>query len=258
MISSHKNRPKKSLGQHFLVQEGVLEKIVRTAELSRDDTVLEIGPGTGNLTRKLAEKAGRVIAVEKDRNMIPSLRHLADNVEVMEGDALEQVPQVAGRYTKVVANIPYYITGRLLRVLLKERFSLLVLLLQKEVAKRICATPPSMNLLAVSVQAYGAPSVEFSVSKGSFSPPPTVDSAVVKIIPHKNSLPREHAFFTIVRAGFSHPRKQLAGNLLENIRIERKVLQEYFKELDIKPTARAQELSLSQWHKLSEVLSPYL
>src|SRR3989344_3180155 len=188
------NKQKKYLGQHFLKNKKILEEMARAAELSKKDIVLEVGPGRGTLTEILAARAKKVIAVEKDRDLIPVLREKFrdyKNAEIIEGDILAKAvkPPLGGltaKSYKIVANIPYYITSRFLRIFLsnsKVRPKLMVLMLQKEVAERICAKPPRMSLLALSVQLYAKPEIIRRVSKGQFSPPPKVDSAIIKITP---------------------------------------------------------------------------
>jgi 16S rRNA (adenine1518-N6/adenine1519-N6)-dimethyltransferase len=224
LLSRFKLRARKSLGQNFLVDEAALDRIVAAADLTPDDTVLEIGPGLGTLTGRLAQAAGRVVAVELDQNLIPALRYsLAGhpNVELVHGDILELDPAVilgrplnrsvvhtASQSTtqlpdyptarlrdylttrlpnyKVVANLPYYITSAVIRHLLEasHRPSLLILTVQLEVAQRLVAGPGDLSLLAISVQLYGKPSLVARIKAGSFHPAPKVDSAVVRIDVH--------------------------------------------------------------------------
>ncbi len=292
--------PKKSLGQNFLINAGVLEKIVSAAELSPNDTVLEIGPGTGNLTKLLSEKvrstnsgqAGRVIAVEKDHRLIGELKEKFKNtnVEVIEGDILNftieslmKIPRlnlvIQGlTLYKVVANIPYYITSHLLKTIFEEwpRPELIILTVQKEVAQRIVAKPPNMNLLALSVQLYSDVKIICYVSRGSFRPTPKVDSAIIKLTPHQTiplttikkgggfgtgqaphdqlTLTNHEIFFKLIKAGFSGKRKQLINNLAKNFGMIKDDLFKIFKELDIRHDVRAENLSLSQWTELSKFM----
>jgi len=188
-------QPKKSLGQNFLTDQRALERIVEAAELTPEDIVLEIGPGLGALTRLLAERAGRVIAVELDQRLVEVLRQTATakadlpNVEIIHGDVLELNPADLVRQHrtdlqyKVVANLPYYITSAILRHLLtaEVRPKLMVVTVQLEVAQRITAQPGDMSLLAVSVQFYGRPRIVARIKAGSFYPSPQVDSAVIRI-----------------------------------------------------------------------------
>ena len=252
-------KPKKSLGQNFLINQGVLEKIVRAAEVGPEDIVVEVGPGTGNLTKKLSEKAKRVIAIEKDRRLIEDLKEKFknSNIEIIEGDILKFDPSryslVASGY-KIVANIPYYITSNFIRIIFENwpRPKLIVLTIQKEVAQRIVARPPNMNLLALSVQLYSDPKIVSYVSKGSFRPIPKVDSAVIKLTTHNQQLTTSEKdnFFKLTKAGFSGKRKQLINNLIKNFDMIREDLSKIFERIGIRQDARAESLSLEQWKKL--------
>ena len=181
-------RPEKSLGQNFLLDESALHQVVEAAQLAPHETVLEIGPGLGSLTRYLALSARSVVAVELDSNLIPPLEQVVGkylNVQVVAGDilALDPVQLVSQQEYVVVANIPYYITSSLIRHLLEARIppQRLILTLQHEVAKRICAIPGDMSLLALSVQVYGHPEIMAHIPANAFYPPPKVDSAVLRI-----------------------------------------------------------------------------
>lgn len=223
--------PKKRLGQNWLVDESALARIAAAAELTRQDTVLEIGPGLGSLTRHLAEAAGRVTAVELDRALIlPLGRVLAGypNVTLVQGDILQFAPSalVAAPGYKVVANLPYYITSAVIRHLLEAsvRPSLMVLTVQLEVAQRITAAPGKMSLLGVSIQFYGRPSIVARIKPGAFYPVPQVDSAVVRIEPYEAPAAQvddRDEFFALVKAGFSQKRKQLHNALAAGRRFRR-------------------------------------
>ena len=230
LLSRFHIRPSKKLGQNFLLSEQALDQIVEAAELSPEDTVLEIGPGLGVLTRRLCEKAGLVLAVEKDRKLVTALRKLfksQKNVKVIHGDALfihptsyELPASPAGRPAtsyKVVANIPYYLTGKILQNFLtsEQKPSLMVLLLQKEVAERITASPGQMSILAVSVQFYAEPEIIGRVGRENFYPEPEVDSAIVrlKVLEKPRLAVDEKRFFQLVKIGFAGKRKQLHNNL---------------------------------------------
>lgn len=260
---------KKSLGQNFLINTGVLGKIVSAAELASNDTVLEIGPGTGNLTKLLSEKAGRVVAIEKDRRLIGELQEKFKNtnVEIVEGDALlieidnllqGQPLQGAPLQYKVIGNIPYYITSNLLRTIFEKwpKPKLIVLTVQKEVAQRIMAKPPDMNLLALSVQLYSEPKIIGYISKGSFRPMPKVDSAIIKLTPKSPTLNPEEKemLFKLLKAGFSEKRKQLVNNLAKNFGMMKEDLMEIFQRADLKHDIRAENLSLKQWVELSKFM----
>ncbi|OHA62855.1 MAG: ribosomal RNA small subunit methyltransferase A, partial [Candidatus Wildermuthbacteria bacterium GWA2_46_15] len=239
--------PQKRLGQNFLWQRGLLNKIVTAADLSDRDLVLEIGPGLGSLTQALAQKAKRVVAIEKDGRLIPilseTLRDLG-NVEIILGDALKlnwppSMPR--GQRYKLVANLPYYITQPIIRRFLEAENppELMVLLLQKEVAQRICAQPPKMSLLAVSVQLYADVKIIDYVSKKAFWPKPKVDGAIIKL--KTQSVKRkvnEKLFFEIVRAGFSQPRKQLLNNLSKSLNLSREEVLVWLSKNKISPQRR--------------------
>jgi len=283
IFKSHGIKPNKILGQNFLIDKNVLNKIIDSADLKTSDVILEIGPGIGTLTKELAQKSGKVVAVEKDKNMLGILADtLKDykNIEIIQGDALSVIPGLTRNpeYTgkpldsrlrgndsggggndkegyKVVANIPYYLTSPLIRKFLEaeNKPEFMVLMVQKEVAKRICAKPPRMSLLAVSVQFYAEPKVISYVSKNCFLPAPKVDSAIIKLTPKKNSDFgfRISDFFTIVKYGFSHPRKQLLGNLIKSLKLNKKAAQDWLTSCNIKPTQRAETLSVEDWKKLT-------
>jgi 16S rRNA (adenine1518-N6/adenine1519-N6)-dimethyltransferase len=254
--------PKKGLGQNFLVEEAALRRIVTAADLTESDTVLEIGPGLGALTRHLAVAAGRVVAVELDDRFIPVLREqlaAVSNVELIEGDilALDPAALVGGPY-KVVANLPYYITAAVLRHLLEStpRPELMVLTVQLEVAQRLTAQPGEMSLLAISVQYYGPVRQVARIKAGSFYPRPEVDSAVVRVDLDRDpplTGPDERCFFRVVRAGFSQRRKQLRNSLKAGLGIPAKEVEAALAAAGIDPRRRAETLSLDEWGKLAQV-----
>lgn len=256
-------RPKKSLGQNFLVDEGALAKVTSAANLSPSDTVLEIGPGLGSLTRHLASAAQRVVAVELDQTFLPVLEQVLQSyprVEVLHGDILQtriahlQLPPAY----KVVANIPYYITSAVIRHLLEAevRPGLMVLTVQKEVAERICAQPGDMSLLAVSVQFYAKPQIVARIPAGAFYPIPEVESAVVRLdVLTQPAVPvNDDHFFRVVKAGFSQKRKQLRNSLSGGLRLEAPVVDERLTQVGIDPKRRAETLTLDEWGKLAATL----
>jgi 16S rRNA (adenine1518-N6/adenine1519-N6)-dimethyltransferase len=258
-------RPKKSLGQNFLVDEAALARIVTAADLGPNDTVLEIGPGLGTLTRRLAEAAGRVIAVELDERLIPVLRFtLAPyrNVAIVHGDILDlniaELIAPEGKLSlsyKVVANLPYYITSAVLRHLLEAplRPSLMVLTVQLEVAQRLTAGPGEMSLLAVSVRVYGQPRLVARIKAGSFYPVPKVDSAVVRVDLYEQPVvPLEEleGFFEVVRAGFSGRRKQLRNALSRGLNRDAQAIALALRQAGIDPARRAETLSLEEWVRI--------
>jgi len=259
-------RAKKSLGQNWLVDESALIHIADAADLDAQDLVLEIGPGLGSLTRHLAERAGRVVAVELDGALIPPLhRAVADypNVSIVQGDILQYPPEslvLSGRY-KVVANLPYYITSAVIRHLLEAavRPALIVLTVQLEVARRITAAPGQMSLLAVSVQFYGRPCIVTRIKAGSFYPVPQVDSAVIRIEPYERpgaEVDDRDWFFAIVKAGFAQKRKQLHNALSAGLaRSQAEVAQE-LERSGIDGRRRAETLTLQEWAALARALGP--
>jgi 16S rRNA (adenine1518-N6/adenine1519-N6)-dimethyltransferase len=260
--------PKKSLGQNFLFDDNILANIVAAADLSPTDQVLEVGAGLGSLTRHLAMAAGRVVAVELDQRFFPVLEqglvHFS-NVELVHADILTLDPAdyfsrqspVGGPY-KVIGNVPYYITGAILRHLLGASLkpSRMVLTVQKEVAERLTAAPPNMSLLAVSVQVYGKVEVVMTVKAGAFWPRPDVDSAVVRITvePEQSGMRpifNEALFFPVVRAGFSKKRKQLKNNL-KGLGHNEVAIEEALSKAGIDGRRRAETLSVEEWHRLCE------
>lgn len=269
--------PKKLFGQNFLISEGILDKIVESSNIGGGDTILEVGPGLGALTLKLAKKARQVIAVEKDRVLVNILREQItergiDNIQIIEGDVMKfltpnsqflnnlqnQNFQISNY--KLIANIPYYLTSALIRKFLESETKpqKIVLMIQKEVAQRICAPKydQKMNILALSVQFYADAKILFYVSKENFWPAPKVDSAVIEISP-KKELPDidEKSFFKVVKAGFANKRKQLAGNLSTNLGISKERAEEILTGIGINPKQRAEELDLEKWLKLTKLLS---
>lgn len=258
LLAKYDAKPSKLMGQNFLIDEHSLNKIVQAAELTLQDTILEVGPGMGVLTRELAKTVKRVIAIEKDAVMVSVLRETLKNygnVELIRGDALKfPNSQLPITNYKVVANIPYYLTSPIIRKFLEEqnRPKDIVLMVQKEVAQRICAKPPNMSILAVSVQFYATAKIVSYVSKNCFWPAPKVDSAIIKITPFEAKKDADvKAFFTVVKAGFSQPRKQLANNLSKALKINREQVTTWLLKNSIKPEQRAETLNIDDWVKLA-------
>ena len=266
-----KIKAKKSLGQNFLKNETVLQRIIESAEISPNDTVLEIGPGTGALTEKLSKVCKKVIAIELDDRLVEMLRNKLrnqENVEIIHDDILKiNLPELVLRYKiqdtryKVVANLPYYITSSIIRLFLETKFppSEMILMVQKEVAERIVAKPGEMSILAVSIQYYAQPEYLFTVPKTAFDPMPKVDSAVIKITRNKRQETKDKQdmkkFFRIVRAGFSAKRKTLANNLSNSLQIDKKEIEEKLISLGFSKNTRAQELGIDDWKKLKALLN---
>ncbi|MDD4989471.1 MAG: 16S rRNA (adenine(1518)-N(6)/adenine(1519)-N(6))-dimethyltransferase RsmA [Candidatus Pacebacteria bacterium] len=259
---------KKSLGQNFLNSKPALEKIVASAYLSSADTVLEVGPGKGALTELLLAKAGKVIAVEKDDRLIPFLKEKFKqeisfgDFLLVHGDILEFNPasqNLSQNSYKLVANIPYYITGIFIRKFLSEvaQPSTMVLMLQKEVAERIVARDGKESILSMSVKAYGTPKIIGIVKAGSFTPSPAVDSAILAIESISKDFFKgfsEDTFFELLKAGFSSKRKQMLGNLKKIEKIPTGFLPELFQKVGIELNARAEDITLLQWKKLLEAM----
>ena len=258
-------RPSKRLGQHFMLAPGALSKVVEAADLSGDETVLEIGAGVGALTISLAQAAKRVIAVEIDARLMPALNEVVGDlpgVLVIQGNILEQDLEELvgdGPYC-VVANIPYNITSMLIRRLLEAPQSpeRLVLTVQREVAERIVATPGQMSLMALSVQLYGAARIMARIPAGSFFPQPKVDSAVLRVDLHAEALISFESipiFFRLARFGFQQKRKQLRNALSSGLGIAAQQVATLLEKAEIPPRARAQELSLDDWARLVEAFA---
>jgi 16S rRNA (adenine1518-N6/adenine1519-N6)-dimethyltransferase len=253
------SKAKKSLGQHWLTDETTLKSIVNSAHLNPDDTVLEIGPGLGSLTRYLTKRAKRVVAVELDDALAAGLTKTPiSNLEVVSTDILKfDLSQLPPGY-KVVANIPYYLTSNLLRLLSESTNPPLAmtLLVQREVAERICATPGQMSVLAVSVQFYYKCQLGQAVQAHLFKPPPKVDSQMVLLKRHTKPLFPDldtAKFFRIVRAGFSERRKKLRSSLAGGLSLPKSEADDLLKHAGIDPNLRSQALSLDDWHKIYKV-----
>ncbi len=256
---------KKSLGQHFLKNKNIAERIAETADIKKNDVILEVGPGKGVLTSFLLQKSEHVIAVEKDKNLIDFLMDKFKNdhnLKIVHDDILKFKPQnfsLKPRKYKIVANIPYYITSRFLKQFLESEYqpSLMVLMVQKEVAERIIARNKKESLLSISVKVYGKPKIIIKVPAGNFTPEPKVDSAIIVIeniskdFFKKNKI-KETKFFSLLKLGFSHKRKLLKNNLNFRTCDVRNI----FKKCKIPPLARAEELSLEDWKCLYQTINP--
>lgn len=253
-------QPKKSLGQNFLMHAQTAERIVHAATLPEGATVLEIGPGTGLLTRALLKAGMRVIAVEADTDLIPVLEETfhadiaASRLSLIHADIRSFEPStILGDY-HLVANIPYYITGEIIRQFLSalHKPQSMTLLVQKEVAERI-ARAKKESLLSVSVKAYGVPSYRFTVPRGAFRPAPNVDSAVLSISDIGkepfSSTQEEVQFFEVVRAGFAHKRKRLSGNLKELFPAP--VVMEALERVGLRPDIRAEAVPHPLWRAIA-------
>jgi 16S rRNA (adenine1518-N6/adenine1519-N6)-dimethyltransferase len=267
-------RPRKRFAQHWLRSETALNNIIETAQLKKSDRILEIGPGTGILTRRLLAEVQSVVAVEVDRALCKKLVKILGKVEnflLLQGDILSldvdsllvDFPRFQNP-NKVVANIPYNITGSILERLLgtiakpaAKTYELIVLLLQKEVAERLTAKPGTKAYGALSVQVQYLANCELicDVPARDFYPPPKVDSAVIRLQPKVNENPAKNPQFlqTLVKVGFANKRKMLRNNLKSMVESDR--LDRVFTQLNINPQSRAEELSLEEWINLSNCLS---
>lgn len=261
-LERHGLQPSKALGQNFLISRKAFKSILSAAQLGPEDSVLEVGAGTGVLTLELAQRARRVVAVELDRAILPLLREtVADhpNVEIIARNLLHVEPaEVFGDDTyKLVANLPYYITSLTLRHFLESANPprLLVILVQREVAERLVAAPGELSQLGLSVQFYGRPSIVAFVPPGAFFPPPKVESAIVLIELYptpKLSGTAADWFFALMHAGFAEKRKQLHNSLARHLDIPPEQISAWLAEAHIEPTRRAQTLSLEEWLALAQ------
>ncbi len=255
--------PKKSLGQNFMVEPNAVQRVADAAKLTPSDAVLEIGAGLGALTDVLAKQARRVVALEIDNRFLDYLysRYAhAPHVQIVQADVLDTdlrllMGEDADDY-KVVANVPYYITSAILRHLLESSAppSLIVMTVQREVAERIIAQPGEMSLLAVSVQFYGRPSLVARLSPANFYPRPEVESAILRVTPHPEGPPVPHneaeAFFRVVRAGFSQPRKQVKNSLAAGLLTSADEAARWLEQAGIDPRRRPEKLGVDDWVRI--------
>ncbi len=258
-------RARKSLGQHFLTSRAIIAAIAEAGEVTADDTVIEIGPGTGNLTGELIARGAHVIAIEKDSRALPILRLRFERairdgqLTLVGGDALDEpLSNFAGEKPyKVVANIPYYVTGLILRHIFSAPAlpTRVVLLIQREVAERI-ARNKKESVLSIAVKAYGTPRYVRTVPRGNFSPRPSVDSAILEISLISRSFSDsadEARFFEVLKRGFGKKRKVLAGNLAPRGKKDEVLV--VFERLGIPARARAEDISADTWKKLARALA---
>ena len=258
----------KRLGQYFLKNKKKIRKIVDALELQNGDTVVEIGPGKGALTRELGNrnKELRIIGIEKDsglaenleEKLIPEFEKWGSKLEIIKGDILKILSSLIHNSSsinstyKLLGNIPYYITGQLLRVLeeIEKKPEVIVLTVQKEVAERLVVKPPNMNILGASVQVWGDVKIIEQIPKEDFKPVPKVDSAVIKIVPRGNKIPK--GYYQLVKILFRHPRKTILNNL--SISLEKEVVSKKIEDLGFNPKIRPQNLSVENIKKLAGVL----
>ena len=261
LLKRHRLQPHKGLGQNFLQDPMALEEIVSAADINPTDTVLEIGPGLGGLTRYLAVSAKQVVAVELDRNLLPPLKAILSpykNIRLIQGDILKLSPADLVNESNyiVAANIPYYITSAVIRHLLSSdnKPRRIVLTIQKEVAQRICSAPGDLSLLALSVQVYGKPRIVARIPAEAFYPVPKVDSAVLCIDIYPSPLISAEyidTFFRLSKAGFSQKRKMLRNSLSSGLHISPTEAADLLVRVNIDPQRRAETLSIDEWSQLT-------
>jgi len=252
--------PKKSLGQHWLKDRIVLAGIADAAEILPTDTVLEIGPGLGTLTSELLRRGEKVVAVELDEELAAKLpaQFPGKNLEVVNEDILEYDLSVLPTGYVVVANVPYYITSKIIQKLMTsaDKPRRIVLLIQREVAERLAAEPGNMSILAISAQIYGEVTLDQEVPAEFFTPPPKVDSQVVVITTHAQPLVSnqdEKKFFRLVKAGFSAKRKKLRSSLSGGLGMSKPDVETLLKQVGIDPEDRAEALSIEDWQRLAKI-----
>lgn len=249
--------PKKSLGQHWLYDQASLEAMCVAADVQPDDVILEIGPGLGTLTQLLVKRARQVIAVEFDENLARELpdRVKADNLQVVTQDILSFDFTALPEHYKIVANIPYYLTSNLIRVIseTQNQPQKVALLIQKEVAERVTARPGQMSILSVTAQYFWEVQSGRVVPAELFTPPPKVDSQILVLSQRLKPLFEDvetKGFFRLVKAGFSQKRKTLLNSLSAGLHLDKDTVKAVCASVDIDPTRRAQTLSLEEWHNL--------
>jgi 16S rRNA (adenine1518-N6/adenine1519-N6)-dimethyltransferase len=249
------------LGQNFLINEGIAQKIAQLADI-KDGNILEIGPGKGILTKYLARKAKKVLAIELDRNLSAELEERNyKNTEIMRDDILKiNLPRLIEEKNfeeyEVVANLPYYITSKIIRLLLETKHppQEMVLMVQKEVGERIVARDGKESILSISVKFYAEPEILFFVPKENFEPAPEVDSAVIRI-KRKQNIPNVDIdrFFQIVRIGFSAKRKTLVNNLASGLHLPKEEIAQILEKSSLEPDVRAEKLSIADWLRLYDL-----
>ena len=257
---------KKSLGQNFLQDEEIIERIFEAAEVQPTDWVLEVGPGTGILTFRLSERVEKLLAIELDHQLVERLQEhfvASKSVSILEGNILDvnlkellETSGFAVHPYKIIANIPYYITAPIIRTLLSLKYqpTSMTLMVQDEVADRLAAKPGDMSLLSIMAQYYATVEKKFFVPREAFDPVPKVDSAVIQIIPRRAYDPEEdRKVFRLARAGFSARRKTLLNNLSSSLSLSKEMVEEKLAQLGLRPDIRAQALSVEDWERLQKI-----
>jgi 16S rRNA (adenine1518-N6/adenine1519-N6)-dimethyltransferase len=277
LLQQYDLQARKGLGQHFLVNSGILDRITHAAELSPTDLILEVGPGIGVLTRELVQQAGWVIAIELDARLAemakeilqPAANFSVVNQDVLKVEPLDVIQQEKAKFPltitepykyKLVANLPYYITQPIIRHFCEARLKpgVMVIMVQKEVAQNIAAKPGDLGLLAVSVQYYGKPEIVGYVPARNFYPAPKVDSAILKITLYPEpplKVNSEKTFFKIVRAGFCARRKQVANSLAQGLDISKPEVLSLMNEAGVSPQKRPEALTLEEWAQLENIFT---
>lgn len=266
LLNKYKLKANKSLGQNFLINEHIIEEIVSKAEVNENDVVIEIGPGLGSLTSKLAESAKKVFAIELDTNMVEILSErfsLYKNVEIVHADIMKvNLNEMIGEeeHVKVVANLPYYITTPIVMKLLEENLKIesITVMVQKEVGERFCAVPggKEYGAITVSINYYTEPNIIIDVPKENFNPIPEVDSCVVQLKLRDNHIELKDTklFFRLIKIAFSQRRKNI-GNSLTGIGVSKQDVKKMLEELDLDINLRAENLSIEQYAKIANYIA---
>ena len=253
-------RPSKAYGQNYLVQERPIQDMLAAGDLTVEDTVIEVGPGFGVLTFPLVERVKQVYSFEIEKKLEAYWEeHAKNNLRIIWGNALHHFPSLVKdlpKKYKILANLPYQITSNILRTFLEaeQPAERIVVMVQKEVAERICAVPGDMSLLSVSVRYYGTPNIISIVKRGNFFPAPKVDSAILQITNIRAKQSVDDSFFRIVKAGFSNKRKQLAKNVANIFHKEKKDIMDILESMELSPTIRAEALSMEDWKVFVEYM----
>ena len=272
LVRGRNFRPKKRLGQHFLVDDYVLNQILSASEVGSADVIIEVGPGLGKLTKELAKQAAKVIAVEIDGRLVSILKKEISpfpNARIVHGDILKITPEqlleigsVSQQSYKVVANIPYYITSPLLRHFLEASIkpSIMVLMVQKEVGEAIAAVPGNMSLLSLRAQFYSKPTIIAYVPANSFHPTPKVDSLILRLDTYHQppvQVSDVASFFDMISCGFSSRRKQLRNSLAQSLQTSPNQVASLLEKIGVDPKRRAETLNLEEWKRLWEVFAQF-
>jgi len=262
LFKKYNIKPQKKLGQNFLIDKNIIKKIIRSSNISKNDIVLEIGPGIGTLTIELSKKVKKVIAIEKDKTIIKILKETTKgfkNIKIINQDILKIKKIKINKKYKIIANLPYYIFFPILKKLLEEENPPheMILTIQKEVAQKIVKKPPKANFLSIFINFYCDSKILFFIPKESFWPKPKVDGAVIKLsnIKNKNLEVDKFLFYKVIKIGFSSPRKKIINNYFNNIKLNKKEVYNLFNKININPNLRPENLSLKDWIKLTEEIS---